>query len=62
MPAVLKEIMRHSSIQTTMDYYVGSNAIETARGLWSAPANGLANSAEKAEIPAGDFTPQPVGK
>ena len=29
-PAVLKELMRHSQIETTMKYYVGSNAEETA--------------------------------
>jgi len=33
MPAVLKELMRHSSIETTMTYYVGQNAQATAE-LW----------------------------
>jgi integrase len=34
MPAVLKELMRHSSIDTTMKYYVGQNAEATADELW----------------------------
>ncbi len=34
MPAVLKELMRHSSIETTMTYYVGQNAQATAAELW----------------------------
>ena len=35
-PAVLKELMRHSNINTTMKYYVGSDADETARLLQKA--------------------------
>jgi len=31
---VLKELMRHSSIETTMKYYVGVNAEATADELW----------------------------
>lgn len=30
MPAQLREVMRHASTQTTMDYYVGQNAERTA--------------------------------
>lgn len=36
MPAVLKELMRHASIDTTMKYYVTANAQATADVLWSA--------------------------
>lgn len=36
MPAVLKELMRHSDIQTTMRYYVGQNAEATADAVWKA--------------------------
>ncbi len=36
MPAVLKELMRHESINTTMNYYVGQNAQRTADALWDA--------------------------
>lgn len=34
MPAVLKELMRHADISTTMAYYVGRSAEQTADLLW----------------------------
>lgn len=34
MPQVLRELMRHESIETTMRYYVGRNAQSTAAVLW----------------------------
>lgn len=34
MPAVLKELMRHADISTTMAYYVGRSAEQTADVLW----------------------------
>lgn len=34
MPQILKELMRHESIETTMKYYVGHNAQMTADALW----------------------------
>jgi hypothetical protein len=34
MPAVLKDLMRHADISTTMDYYVCNEAEETARILY----------------------------
>ena len=36
MPQVLRELMRHENINTTMKYYVGRNAQRTAEALWSA--------------------------
>ncbi len=36
MPTVLRELMRHESIETTMKYYVGVNAEATADELWAA--------------------------
>lgn len=36
MPAVLKEMMRHSSITTTMQFYAVSTAEATAATLWAA--------------------------
>ncbi|WP_425398560.1 tyrosine-type recombinase/integrase [Aeoliella sp.] len=36
MPATLKELMRHESIETTMTYYVQQNAKMTASELWAA--------------------------
>jgi integrase len=36
MPQVLKELMRHETIETTMKFYVGRNAQTTAAVLWEA--------------------------
>jgi integrase len=35
MPAVLQRLMRHTSIGTTMRYYVGIEADDVAAGLWA---------------------------
>lgn len=35
-PLVLKEMMRHESLETTMDYYVDLDADETAAEIWAA--------------------------
>lgn len=42
MPAVLQQMMRHESISTTMRYYVGLEADETAEAVWQSfsTANG----------------------
>jgi integrase len=44
MPAVLQKLMRHASIQTTMQYYVSLEAEDTADELWRAVGNTLGNS------------------
>jgi integrase len=44
MPTILRELMRHESIETTMRYYVGQNAESTADELWR-----VAGSASTAE-------------
>jgi integrase len=36
MPAVLQQLMRHESIETTLRYYVGLNAERTAETCWAA--------------------------
>jgi hypothetical protein len=36
MPTVLRELMRHEDIATTMAYYVGDNAEATADAIWNA--------------------------
>ncbi|NDC54868.1 MAG: site-specific integrase [Planctomycetia bacterium] len=49
MPAQLKELMRHESIETTLRYYVGTNAERTADACWDAfqkSASGAASPAE----------------
>ena len=45
MSAVLQTLMRHASIQTTMQYYVSLEAEATADVLWQAFGNTFGNSA-----------------
>ncbi len=52
MPIVLKELMRHDSIETTLRYYVGLNAESTAEVLYQAVGNSLGNTASKANLQA----------
>lgn len=52
MPAILKELMRHESIETTLRYYVGQNADQTASICWEAYAK--TKSAAPDAIPAVD--------
>jgi hypothetical protein len=40
--------MRHSSITTTTEFYVGRNAEATAEACWDALANTSANTAPEA--------------
>ena len=47
MPAELRELMRHESIETTMKYYVGSNADVTAEKLWAGKSNITGNTGSK---------------
>lgn len=44
MPQVLRELMRHESIETTMKFYVGRNATTTAETLRAAMCNTLCNT------------------
>ena len=39
MPAVLKRLMRHSTIQTTMSYYVDLDSADVADQLWASWGN-----------------------
>lgn len=39
MPAVLQQLMRHESIETTMRYYVGQNAEQFAEVVWGTVTN-----------------------
>ena|SRR5581483_4552547 len=52
MPAVLMEMMRHQSIGTTMQFYVGRSAQVTADVIWQAYMQ--ATSASKAGNQKGD--------
>jgi integrase len=44
MPQVLMELMRHESMETTLKYYVGTNAEATASVLWTTTGNTSGNS------------------
>ena len=44
MPAILKELMRHESVETTMKYYVQSEAESTAAILWESHRKMSANA------------------
>jgi len=43
MPKVLQELMRHDSIQTTMNFYVGRQAEDAADAVWNAMAREVGN-------------------
>ena len=48
MPAILQKLMRHASIQTTMQYYVDLEAEDVADALWDATSsNTFSNSRTK---------------
>jgi integrase len=50
-PTQLEELMRHSSINTTLAYYVGEDAEATADALWAELGNNLGNLQQR---PAND--------
>lgn len=52
LPPVLKELMRHADIATTMKFYVGRNAQATADAVWQAVANTSANVAASSNAKA----------
>ena len=49
MPVVLRELMRHESLETTMRYYVGVNAGATADELWAAIGGNSGGAPESAK-------------
>ena len=67
MPAVLKELMRHESIDTTMRFYVGTNAQRTNDAIWAAYRQGQQRlSGDSSDIssdmpPKGQSKPAPSG-
>ena len=54
MPHVLKELMRHETIETTMRYYVGRNADTIAETLW---ATDLGNAGKNLGNISGNIRP-----
>lgn len=49
MPTVLRELMRHEEIGTTMKYYVGQNAESTADAIWAAFGDTFGDTSKSAE-------------
>ena len=47
MPAVLRELMRHAKVETTLKYYVGENADATAEEIWGFRSNTSGNTTPK---------------
>lgn len=71
MPAVLKQLMRHADIGTTMKYYVSANAADLADELWASfgptgtpsdrgntPGNTHPEATKKLERAPGDQSPE----
>jgi len=58
MPAVLKELMRHASIDTTMKYYTGHGVAAMEDAAWAAleRVNTFVNS-RSADVHQTDLTP-----
>jgi integrase len=50
MPTVLRELMRHEDIGTTMKYYVGHNAEATADVIWAAVGDTLGDTKRPPEM------------
>jgi integrase len=48
MPTVLRELMRHEDIGTTMKFYVGQNAEKTAEAVWAVVGNIQGNTRQPA--------------
>lgn len=48
MPTVLRELMRHASLNTTMKFYVGTNAEASADALWNAVGDTLCDTSQSA--------------
>ncbi len=50
MPPVLKELMRHTDISTTMKFYVGVNAQATTDELWRVAGSNLGSRCENEQF------------
>lgn len=57
MPAVLQALMRHRSISTTMQFYVGKNAEAMAEAAWRAALGNTFANTSPSEAP--ETTPEP---
>jgi len=52
LPTILRELMRHETVETTLRYYVGQNAESTADELWRAMGNNQGNNSESQTNPS----------
>ncbi len=59
MPAQLRELMRHESIETTLRYYVGTNAERTADACWEAFQKSAGGAADAGMVELGFLGPAP---
>src|SRR5690606_39256114 len=64
MPAVLQQLMRHESVETTMRYYVGQNAEATADAVWAAwgASDTLGDTSPERGNRGGSRKAQPLGE
>jgi integrase len=56
MPRVLMQLMRHTSITTTMKYYVENNADSVAEELWGLVGSSLGSSSQNQDPTAAGAT------
>ena len=54
MPAILQELMRHESIETTLKYYTGQDAERAADVLWAAHEKAKASGPGVSSVVSGD--------
>ncbi|BBO33460.1 tyrosine-type recombinase/integrase [Lacipirellula parvula] len=57
MPAILQKLMRHASVQTTMQYYVNLEADDVADTVWATISNTSSNSGQSENLAGQDCWP-----
>jgi len=62
MPKVLQELMRHESIQTTMEFYVGNMAEDAADAVWKSVERDSGNTFGNTSGKSGSENPASVRK
>lgn len=61
MPTQLRELMRHTDIQTTMKFYIGHNAEATADAIWAAVGDTLGDTNQGSKTGAAKNTANSSG-
>jgi len=49
-PNVLKQLMRHASIQTTMDFYANEDADAVAAEIWTGSGGNISGNSEPVDV------------